>query len=131
MAIFGIGKKAKKEELPKVEHPTPPVTASTSVSTHGVAHASLAHVLKHQRITEKASVLQERGVYVFDVASESNKRMVYAAVRQIYKVTPTKVRMVRIAKKIRKNMRTGQIGVTSGGKKAYVYVKKGDTINLV
>ena len=126
MAIFGIGKKAKKEDAskaPKIEASVPVTPASP-----GVAHVSLAHVLKHQRITEKASDLEARGIYVFDVASEANKRTVYAAVKQIYQVTPTKVRMVRIPKKVRKNMRTGQIGVTSGGKKAYVYLKQGESI---
>ena len=70
------------------------------------------------------------GIYAFDVANVSNKREVLQAVRELYKVTPIKVRVVTIPSKIKRSARTGKSGVRGGGKKAYVYLKKGDTITL-
>jgi len=70
------------------------------------------------------------GIYAFDVAEASNKREVLQAVRELYKVTPIKVRVVTIPSKIKRSARTGKSGVRGGGKKAYVYLKKGDTITL-
>lgn len=90
--------------------------------------ASLAHILKHPRITEKASMHQSMSVYVFDVAVEANKRQIARAVEQYYKVRPRMVRIVSVPKKRTRNMRTGTTGATKRGKKAYVYLKKGETI---
>lgn len=118
MALFGT-KKTKKE--------TTKVVASSSSATSG---RSLAHVLSRPRITEKATDAIARNVYVFDVSPESNKRMIMQAVAQVYKVTPRRVSIVTIHPKHVRNMRTGRVGVKQGGKKAYVYLKDGDTITL-
>lgn len=89
-----------------------------------------SHILRHARITEKASMLSVGSVYVFDVATSATKRDIARAVAALYKVTPHKVAIVSIpAKKVR-HMRTGRMGVKAGGKKAYVYLKKGETITL-
>ena len=89
-----------------------------------------SHILKHARITEKASMHQGTGIYTFDVAQRATKRDIMRAVQQLYKVTPVKVAVVTVpAKKVR-HMRTGRAGVKQGGKKAYVYLKKGETISL-
>ena len=88
----------------------------------------LSTVLKHARITEKASMHQGLGVYTFDVASTATKRDILQAVRAIYKVTPRSVRVVTVPTKSRRNARTGKLGMTGGGKKAYVYLKKGESI---
>lgn len=121
MALFGT-KKTKKET-------TKLVAVSSAV---GVAQSgnSLAHVLSCPRITEKATDAASRGVYVFDIAPESNKRMVMQAVSLLYKVMPRRVTIVTIHPKRVRNMRTGRVGVKQGGKKAYVYLKEGDTITL-
>ncbi len=71
-----------------------------------------------------------QGVYTFDIAENANKNDVIAAVRALYKVTPRKVAVVTVPSKVRRNMRTGKVGVKRGGKKAYVYLKKGETINM-
>lgn len=92
--------------------------------------AGYAHVLKHARITEKATMLSAGNVYTFDIASQATKRDVIGAVRAIYGVVPAKVTVVKKPTKARRSMRTGIIGKTGGGKKAYVYLKKGDTITL-
>lgn len=95
-----------------------------------VSRTSLSHVLSRPRITEKATDAAARGVYVFDVSQKSNKRMVMQAIAELYKVTPRKVSIVTVHPKNVRNMRTGRAGVKQGGKKAYVYLKEGDTITL-
>ena len=92
---------------------------------------TLSHVILHPRITEKATMHGEQGVYTFDVSESANKQQISQAVRALYKVIPRKVRIVNIPSKIKRSARTGKIGVKGGGKKAYVYLKRGDKINLV
>ncbi len=89
-----------------------------------------SHILKHARITEKATMHQESGVYTFDVASNATKRDIVRAVQALYKVVPRKVAIVAVpAKKVR-HMRTGREGIKKGGKKAYVFLKKGETLSI-
>ncbi|MEX0652112.1 MAG: 50S ribosomal protein L23 [Candidatus Paceibacterota bacterium] len=89
-------------------------------------------VLAHPRVTEKATIMSEQGVYVFDVAPRSTKKDVAEAVQALYKVTPRKINMVKVpAKRVRMRKHQNRYGVKSGGKKAYVYVKKGDVIDIV
>ena len=90
----------------------------------------LSHILKHARITEKATMHQGGNVYTFDVATAATKRDVIRAVQALYKVKPVKVAMTRVPEKKVRNMRSGKIGVKKGGKKAYVFVKQGDTITI-
>ena len=89
-------------------------------------------VLKNPRVTEKATLQSEKGVYVFDVAPRSTKKDVAEAVKALYKVTPRKINMVKVpSKRVSIRGKQNKYGVKSGGKKAYVYVKKGDTIDIV
>jgi large subunit ribosomal protein L23 len=120
MALFS---RKPKKEAPK----TADVAAEPKVS--GIAQ-TYAHLLHNPRITEKASAAMEGFVYVFDVASSANKRQVKAAVESVYKVKPRKVAIVNTKAKIVRNMRTGQKGMKGGGKKAYVYLQKGETITV-
>lgn len=90
----------------------------------------LAHALRHARITEKATMLSERGVYTFMVAERVSKNDIAKAVKKLYNVTPRKVAVVQVPSKEKRNARTGKYGVKGGGKKAYVYLKKGETINV-
>lgn len=89
-----------------------------------------ANILKRPRITEKAAYLSEKGCYVFDVAVNANKAEVAAAVREVYKVMPRKVTLAAIPRKSTVGRGTGRKGMTAGGKKAYVFLKQGDTIEL-
>src|SRR3989344_659005 len=126
MAWFKKNKPEEKKVRPEAEAPRGDALGTSK----GVAStaATLAHVLRHARITEKATMHSADSVYTFDIAARASKRDVIAAVRALYKVTPRMVRVVTIRAKMRRNARTGKRGVTSGGKKAYVYLKKGETI---
>lgn len=94
------------------------------------ASAGLSHIIVNPRITEKSTWHSAQGVYVFDVAGSANKQQIAQAVRAIYTVTPRKVSIVTVPSKRKRSARTGKLGVKGGGKKAYVYLKKGETINL-
>ncbi|MDP2648454.1 MAG: 50S ribosomal protein L23 [Patescibacteria group bacterium] len=129
MALFG--KKDKKEAAPA---PAPvkeskPASVASGASEH-VGERDIARVLHNPRITEKATGVQQGGVYTFDVAVKASKREVMEAVRSIYGVTPRKVAVVPVPQKTRRNARTGKSGISHGGKKAYVYLKKGETITI-
>lgn len=119
MALFSRTKKAKKAEEK--------AAASPAVSTR---KADYAHVLLNARVTEKATFAQGVSAYVFDVATSANKKEIASAVKALFSVTPRAVRIVNIRSKIVRNMRTGKTGVKQGGKKAYVYLKKGETITI-
>ena len=89
-----------------------------------------AFVLLSPRITEKATFAASHGVYVFDVAPGANKKQIMSAVNALYNVKPRQVRIVNIRPKAVRNARTGKSGMKSGGKKAYVYLAKGETITI-
>lgn len=89
-----------------------------------------AFVLLNPRITEKATFAASHGVYVFDVAVSANKKQIMSAVNALYNVKPRQVRIVTIRPKAVRNARTGKSGMKSGGKKAYVYLAKGETITI-
>lgn len=126
MALFSR-KKADTKAKSKEATPKAAATATPVVSVGG---GDLAHVLKHARITEKATMHNEMGAYVFDVAENATKRDIASAIKKLYSVTPRMVRVVNIPTKTKRNMRTGKVGVKGGGKKAYVYLKKGETITI-
>lgn len=86
-------------------------------------------IIKNPRITEKASFAQEQNVYVFDVSSGANKTEIKKAIFTLYKVKPLKVNVLSVPKK--NIMSKGKSGVKGGGRKALVYLKKGDKIEFV
>jgi len=88
----------------------------------------LDRILVRPRVTEKATIMAEENVYVFDVAVSANKFQVKEAIEFLYKVVPVKVNIVTVpAKRI---IYRGKKGVKPGGKKAYVYLKEGDKISI-
>lgn len=123
MALFS--KTTKEKKVPAVE-----VESAATPETKVRPALGLAHILKHARITEKASMQQASGVYVFDISDRATKRDVVQAVRALYNVTPRKVAVIRVPSKNTRSMRTGKSGVKTGGKKAYVYLKSGETITI-
>src|SRR3989344_7556378 len=88
------------------------------------------NVLLRPRITEKAAISADKSnVYTFEVAEGATKKSISASVHDVYGVKPIKVRVGVIpAKRV---FVRGKRGVKSGGKKAYVFLKKGDKIELI
>ena len=91
----------------------------------------LSRVLIRPRITEKATDVTANRTYVFEVAVNATKKDVSKAVEHYYKVTPSKVNMIKIPSKKRRNRNRRTFGHSSVGKKAYVFLKEGDSIEFV
>jgi large subunit ribosomal protein L23 len=86
-------------------------------------------LIKSPRITEKAALGSEKGIYTFNVADEANKNEVKKAINLIYGVMPKRVSIIQIKEK--RVVRRGIVGKRKGGKKAVVFLKKGDKIAFV
>ncbi len=68
-------------------------------------------------------------VYTFEVIKEATKHTIEKEIKALYKVTPVKVRMINLpAKEV---VVRGRKGTQSAVKKALVYLKKGDKIELI
>ena len=90
-----------------------------------------SQILLAPRITEKGAYQAATGVYVFNIARDANKAQVAAAIRETFNVTPRRVTVVNTPRKQTMTRGTNRKGQTRAGKKAYVHLKKGDTIELV
>jgi large subunit ribosomal protein L23 len=86
-------------------------------------------MVRNPRITEKSTMVAERNVYTFDIDPRATKVDIRLAIKKLYNVTPVKVNVVAIAQK--SVMRRGRAGVKGGGRKAFVYLKKGEKIEFV
>ena len=117
---------SKKEPAEKQEKGVQEPPHKKSDERGGVISSSGITLVPH--ITEKATFLSERGVYVFKIKPEVNKKMVEQAVREIYKVTPRKIAISYLPSK--KRFVRGRYGEKKGLKKAVVYLKEGDKIEI-
>ena len=89
----------------------------------------MTNIIKNGRVTEKASSQAEQNVYVFDVSTSANKTEIKKAIFSLYKVKPVKVNVLGVPKK---NISfRGKASVKGGGKKAVVYLKEGEKIEIV
>jgi len=86
-------------------------------------------IIKNPRITEKASFSAEQNVYTFDITASANKTEIKKAIFTLYKVKPIKVNVLTIPRK--KIMSKGKVGKKGGGRKAFVYLKKGDKLEFI
>lgn len=87
-----------------------------------------SRVLLSSHTTEKSTISAESGVYVFRVAPNSNKVMIKQAIEEFYGFRPRKVSITNMPSKRRINR--GKVGTRSGFKKAVVYLKEGDKIEV-
>lgn len=86
-------------------------------------------IIKNGRITEKATGAMEQNVYVFNITPSANKTEIKKVIFALYKVKPTKVNVLAIPKK--NTSLRGKYSTRGGGRKAVVYLKEGDKIELV
>jgi len=98
---------------------------TTEVKTGKVENDS--HIIS-PRLTEKAANLSVNNVYTFNVKENATKISIANEIKKTYKVTPIKVTIIN-------NPRTatftrGKLGYKSAFKKASVFLKKGDKLNL-
>jgi large subunit ribosomal protein L23 len=136
MALFGSKKKKEVADKPKkeVKAVKKAVAKAPAVAVKPQAKGAdgmFAHILVQPRITEKATEKAETGVYVFEVATNATKKEIGSAVKHYYNVTPIKVNIVKIPSKKITSRTTRKTGTRPGGKKAYVFLKEGDKIEIV
>jgi large subunit ribosomal protein L23 len=79
-------------------------------------------------ITEKATMLSEQNKVVFQVASDSTKDEIAAAVEALFKVTVTKVNTLNVKGKTKRFR--GRVGRRSDVKKAIVTLAEGQSIDI-
>ncbi len=121
MGLFGTKKtESAQAAAPKKEK----VPASTQ------ARKDIASVLVKPRITEKAASLLERNIYTFEITKGASKYDVRDAVKSLYNVTPSSIRIVNKKPRHYMSKARGRDMMESGLRKAYVYLKKGDRIDL-
>jgi large subunit ribosomal protein L23 len=88
-------------------------------------------VLRRPVITEKNTMLNTEGKYIFEVARDSNKLDVKRAVEEIFKVEVAAVNVINVQGKQRRSLgRRRTPGVTRSWKKAIVTLKPGHRIEL-
>ena len=80
------------------------------------------------RLTEKASNSSSQNVYTFNVKDSANKISLAKEVEKVYKVKPIKITIANYPRKA--VFSRGKLGFKSSFKKASVFLKKGDKINL-
>lgn len=99
-----------------------------TVKNQEVSKAVISSVITGPRITEKAAYASEKNVYTFNVTTGANKIQIRKAIKDQFKVTPVKIAVV--VSKPKAVVFRGNRGTQGISKKAYVYLKKGDTIDL-
>jgi large subunit ribosomal protein L23 len=104
--------------------------ASKKTGSSKLDEGRVASALKAPWFSEKALIGTENGVYVFQIPASATKPEIKAAIEKFYKVTPRQIRVVNLpAKKVSLRTRRGQ-GTRARRHKAYVYLKKGDSIQF-
>lgn len=89
----------------------------------------LQHVLVKPLITEKSTLMQEEGKYVFHVAPRANKVQIREAVQKSFGVVVVDVNICRVRGKLK---RYGpKLSRTPDMKKAIVTLRPGDRIQLI
>ncbi len=120
MALFSRSKKTTEVAA----------TPAKAVSQARRTDRDLTSVIVKPVITEKAVMGQDRQVYTFFVRKDATKRLVNEAVVALYKVTPVSVNIVNKLPRTVVKVGRGRAQKQAGYKKAYVYLKAGETINI-
>jgi len=129
MSLFSSTKKDEKKTPAAKKEKRALLPGTVRLSGLAKSGERYSGILKNPRITEKASFITEDGAYTFDILPGATKRDVIQAMKEIYGVTPVKVRTLEIP---RKNVYArGKKGVVAGGRKAIIYLKKGERIEFI
>jgi large subunit ribosomal protein L23 len=134
MALFDVFKKKKERERFQGKQKEK-IVAQTAEEKEEKKQGALAKASNFARkviikphVAEKSTNLNEKGIYVFKVAEKANKTMIKLAVKETYGVAPRKINIVNIPPK--KIFLRRREGVKSGFKKAVIFLKKGEKIEI-
>lgn len=137
MAIFSKNNTPKENEsavAPVKKESASPSKGKKTVKPAKDAGANLTkspgRILHVPRITEKAAYMTLQNGYVFEVAMDATKRDISSAVRALYHVVPVKVNIVVKKPRAFVSRSRKRRGVKAGMKKAYVFLKKGEKIDI-
>ncbi len=86
------------------------------------------HVIKRPLVTEKNSMLAEKGVYVFEVDKRANKHAIKEAAERVFNVKVDEVRTMIVPGKIKRQGRNE--GKSPTWKKAVVRLKEKQVISM-
>ena len=91
------------------------------------------NILKEIIITEKATALSSNvNQYTFNVFPHATRSTVAKAVEKVFSVTVTKVNILNVKPKIKRDRtRHGKLGRKGGMKKAIVSLKEGDQLEVI
>jgi large subunit ribosomal protein L23 len=103
--------------------------ATKKTQSHTDPRSADLSVLKNPRITEKAANAAGMQSYLFDVAFGATKSEIAKAFEAVYKHKPLKVNVVNVRRK--SFFRRGKLGFGTMTKKAYVFLPKGVTIEIM
>jgi large subunit ribosomal protein L23 len=129
MSLFSRSEKTDTEKAKTAVADTK--TAAKTPSGAMSIDRDLTRVIEGLRITEKSVKLGDNNVYTFKVRLDATKYQIRDAVIALYSVTPVKVNTVNKKPAKRLSGSKNRMVKVPGMKKAYVYLKKGDSINLV
>jgi large subunit ribosomal protein L23 len=122
MAIFGTN---KKETKPKRSS-----TSTAQARAVKLPAGKASAIILAPWFSEKALIATDKGVYAFAIPVSATKPQVAAAIKELYKVHPRKIAIVNLPGK-RVSMRSRQGKATRARRrKAYVYLKPGETIQF-
>jgi large subunit ribosomal protein L23 len=121
-------KKEIKSTSEKTEEKKEAKTEEKKDSKKDNKKISINSVILRAQVSEKTANLESNGVYTFIVKPSANKYTVKESVKQIYGITPKKIRIINTeGKRVRFGYRQGK---RSDWKKAIVTLPKGKTINI-
>ena len=116
------------DSKPDTAKKTGEALSKSSENVFDKGSGAFAHVLVRPHISEKAVQAEALGQYVFEVVPKATKHDVAIAVKDLYGVMPTAVRIVTNAGK---QLRFGATqGATKHWKKAIIQLPKGKTIEV-
>jgi len=90
--------------------------------------AELYDVIRSPIVTEKATMASEHNAVVFEVAIDSNKPQIKAAVEGLFNVKVKSVNTLITKGKVKRFR--GKLGTRKDVKKAYVTLEEGNTIDV-
>ena len=90
----------------------------------------LNFVLKKPLVTEKSTILNSQGGYIFQVDGQATKGEIKKAVEKFFKVKVSRVRTINVAGKSRRALKTRKQVQQTDWKKAMVFLKEGGKIDL-
>lgn len=105
-----------------------PAKAAGKIAPNAKKYGSAYKILARPLVTEKGSMLNAAGKYIFEVAKEANKIEIAKAISEVYGVKPIDINVINYeGKKARRGKITGK---RKNWKKAIITLPKGESIQV-